>query len=990
MAQGGHRTSSLEKRAADSCSGLKVFAPWDLLRGRDVFKHVSELDCEDEEADLAHYAPNCATFSRAREIPIPGVLNAPKPIRSSESPLGIPEELKNLSRKALTRLENDSFMAQDSARRALARHRRRKFFSLEHPLRSIAMDLPEWRELLSTPGVFLSKYHTCMFEGSKRKKAQALIHNMEELKDMEKVCNGSSKCDRSGQFHERWRPVIAQGKVKQFVTGEEREYPRGFCEAYASCVLTAVKDGRVRSFLEIYSGPNAPLSNAVSLSSGGQGVERFVRKSEDVGREKQTGEDLKSPPPKSINPLASCKSWDVPSVENTTNRVIAVESFRQPSFGKRTQLIKDGLNNPYDHLKMALKLVHPFDKQEGLKEMHLKGLEWTKSQKDANQSRLDILESVRVLKQDPGVRKRDAELKSLSGPAFEKLGKKLDLGLMEALQDLTSLEDKAIPLLCATGMTITGRALESPFFLPQVESQKVTREEFVKTSKRRRAEAIKRTLFMSQQGGHDMASAIWSKAQKEIAEGSMGPSMTLEEAEAKFGNFFNVVPCFGLQQGLDNAGKKKYRRIDDHTAGWVNLAAKRMQRIEMANVDYIATMVKASSKSFPSVALEICTADMQSAYRQVPLAEQDVPASITAIYDPESRQVKLHEMYGQPFGAGHAVPNFYRVAEWFCRLVVRLYGIQCDHFFDDYWIVDRAENSRVSLKCLLETAQLLGIRFDLDKTQLPAKQAEVLGVLFDLSDIQTGSLCIKAKPKRAENLIANIDSCMQSNMLTASQAASIVGKFGFLCSTLFGKAGRCASLGVRARQYTSSSDTTMNPSLTTSLKLMQEFLRICPPRQLSFHSPLPPFVLYSDASDVPERKPRFGVGGVLVDQRFHPKLYQLELLAGPVSLTTWGQQVLDAKLLHFVDNDAASSCLVKGYSPKTDSSELVGIYWLTAAAHRVSIYIDRVESKSNLSDGPSRFDNELLTRLGSLEVKPILPPNFFLDSVSSWFQLPAT
>ena len=512
-------------------------------------------------------------------------------------------------------------------------------------------------------------------------------------------------------------------------------------------------------------------------------------------------------------------------------------------------MIKDGLNNPYDHLKMALKLDHPFDKQEGLKAMHLKGLEWTQSQKDVNQSRLDILESVRVLKQDQGVRRRDGELKSFSGPAFERLGKKLDLGLMEALQDLAGLEDKAVPLLCATGMTITGRALESPFFLPQVEAQKVTREEFVKTSKKRRAEAIKRTLFMSRQGGDDMAAAIWRKAQKEIAEGSMGTFMTLEEAEARFGSFFNVIPCFGLQQGLDNAGNKKYRRIDDHTAGWVNLAAKRMQRIEMANVDYIATMVKASSRSFPSVALEICTADMQSAYRQVPLAEQDIPASVTAIYDPESRQVKLHEMYGQPFGAGHAVPNFYRVAEWFCRLVVRLYGIQCDHFFDDYWIVDKAENSRVSLKCLLETAQLLGIRFDPDKTQLPAKQAEVLGVLFDLSDIQTGSLCIKAKPKRAENLITNIDSCIQSGMLTASQAASIVGKFGFLCSTLFGKAGRCASLGVRARQYTSSSDTTMNPSLATSLKLMQEFLRICPPRQLSFHSPLPPFILYSDASD---------------------------------------------------------------------------------------------------------------------------------------------
>lgn len=100
--------------------------------------------------------------------------------------------------------------------------------------------------------------------------------------------------------------------------------------------------------------------------------------------------------------------------------------------------------------------------------------------------------------------------------------------------------------------------------------------------------------------------------------------------------------------------------------------------------------------------------------------------------------------------------------------------------------------------------------------------------------------------------------------------------------------------------------------------------------------------------------------------------------------------VADSKILHFVDNDAASSCLVKGYSPKIDSSELVGVYWLTAAAQKVSIYIDRVESKSNLSDGPSRFDNTLLARLGSLEVQPQFPPGFLLDSVSSWFQTSAT
>lgn len=365
---------------------------------------------------------------------------------------------------------------------------------------------------------------------------------------------------------------------------------------------------------------------------------------------------------------------------------------------------------------------------------------------DVNVARRKILESVKKLKEEHHVRRRDAELKRLSGPSFNKLGKKLDLGLMEALQDMVGLEDKAVPLLCATGMTIAGRALESPFFLPQVESQKVTREEFVRTSKRRRSEAMRRTEFMSQLGGEDMARATWEKAQKEIAEGSMGPSLTLSQAEAKFGAFFNVIPCFGLQQGLDNQGRKKFRRIDDHTAGWVNLAAKRMQRIEMANVDYIATMVKAFTKSLPSRKLVIGTADMKAAYRQVPLAESDIPAAVTAIYDPTEGEVKLREMYGQPFGAGHAVPNFYRVAEWFCRLIVRLYGIQCDHFFDDYWIIDTEGNSETSLECLLTTANLLGIGFDPEKTQPPATKAEVLGVILDLSEIETGSLYTKQSP----------------------------------------------------------------------------------------------------------------------------------------------------------------------------------------------------------------------------------------------------
>ena len=110
---------------------------------------------------------------------------------------------------------------------------------------------------------------------------------------------------------------------------------------------------------------------------------------------------------------------------------------------------------------------------------------------------------------------------------------------------------------------------------------------------------------------------------------------------------------------------------------------------------------------------------------------------------------------------------------------------------------------------------------------------------------------------------------------------------------------------------------------------------------------------------------------------------QLEILAGPIALHTWASVLKDVRILHFVDNDSASASLVKGYSPRSDSCAL-GIYWLRASSIPVDIYIDRVESKSNLSDGPSRFDCLLLERLGSTPTPALIPPELLEDPLS-WF-----
>ena len=135
--------------------------PWDKLRGEqfDVFAHEARLHEELDASASEHFAPNCATFSRARERPIAGASNAPVPLRSLDYPKGLTFLQQPKWRKTRKRVERDTDMAVTSAVEALKCHRSGRPFSLEHPGRSIARALPEWRELEREPGVKVTLHH---------------------------------------------------------------------------------------------------------------------------------------------------------------------------------------------------------------------------------------------------------------------------------------------------------------------------------------------------------------------------------------------------------------------------------------------------------------------------------------------------------------------------------------------------------------------------------------------------------------------------------------------------------------------------------------------------------------------------------------------------------------------------------------------------------------------------------------------------------------
>ena len=137
----------------------------------------------------------------------------------------------------------------------------------------------------------------------------------------------------------------------------------------------------------------------------------------------------------------------------------------------------------------------------------------------------------------------------------------------------------------------------------------------------------------------------------------------------------------------------------------------------MANIDYLVVMAKALHKSFETPLL-VGSEDMQGAYRQLPLPDKQLGISITAVYDPTTKQPALFEIYGQPFGAGHSVPNFYRCAEWLCRLVVRSLSIMNRSFLRRFLLC--VQSPRGVKLCLLYSAGLRHLRVQARSQKEPA------------------------------------------------------------------------------------------------------------------------------------------------------------------------------------------------------------------------------------------------------------------------------
>ena len=333
----------------------------------------------------------------------------------------------------------------------------------------------------ASEGVLSTEYHTCMFPPCERKKFQRLIHN-HPLKD---------------------------GRVISFSTGEEREYPKGFCVAYANGIKDLAADPSF-SFLEVFSGPNAPLSAAVAATVG---EELSDAKPSLLGREGTLVEGSRTET--GAEPRCQTPDLDLPlTAAESKYRKDAISSGKQPSYGKRTQMIADGLNDPIKHLEHAKRLAHPFASMETLKDDHVRAAEYLAGM-SADVTRCRLRSLTRLKEKVSALRTAQEQANLSASWTAKKLGLKIQTEAMKHLQAELHIEDKEVPDACRTGLGIIGTASKSNFFEEFEVPPSVSKVEYYQHMHQRSLCMIDRVLFMGRKGGRDLSEAIHQKLSPE-------------------------------------------------------------------------------------------------------------------------------------------------------------------------------------------------------------------------------------------------------------------------------------------------------------------------------------------------------------------------------------------------------------------------------------------------------------------------------------------
>ena len=969
------RRVGIESLGVDhACPGSRAKSPMirlDLRRKA----HQDILWSEIQRADVVWLAPPCGTASRAREVPLKQKgLPRVRPLRDARYPEGFPW----LTGVPAAKVQSANQLYAWAAEVFAYCLRTAKIVILENPANSWLWQTKWFKPL--RPKAFWQVLHNCMY-GSMRRKLTGLLSSI-PLPGMQLTCNGKHS-------HLAWGAQnTKQGWT--FSTAAETAYPVDFCRAVATDVLVALQE---RGFSFHHEGSPTAAAQAAMASNkqprrgrGQVGPSEFASK---VLLQVPVQSNL--PPTMPATAPAGLQGVPVGSKLLWSREVLKGDC--------RVKECEYGIyHTPEAFLDKALQTVHPFDTPVCIDRPNLRAIAFTLE----NGVEATALRRKQVLeyysKRKLELAEEEKKLKDSMHPDVRSVMESKNLLLFKEMLKDAEVHDEFLFDDMVSGFRVTGELRPSGQFPSKCKVAAITVDDLRATAKwaKHLVEASCRRAAKDK----SVAKEVYAESLDQVDKGWLRGPFTWEQMDERHGGTWIPSKRFGVVQG------DKVRSVDDLSEFLVNATVTETEKILLEGIDEItclaryfggATVAGVDSFRLPSSSKGTVTRrlhpdfrngearrllgralDLKAAYKQLAVHPADRWASVLAVLDVESDKVLYFESLALPFGATSAVTGFNRAGRALRMIMSRLLFLTNTSFFDDYCQMEVAPLAESADSSALELMSLLGWQVSTgDKLKNFSSTFNMLGATISFDELPKGFVNVSNKPGRIEDIEKLAKELEARGQKGIDVLPSLKGKLLYAAGHVFGKCAQIATQLIRHYESFGSKSADFE-SLCRAIWLAIRTLKEAGPRRISLWSEQPPIVIFSDGAHESDLVTH---GAVIVDQAtgfkevFGDKvpddvvtgwrksgrrqlIFFAELFPVLVAKRTWADRLRNRRVLLFVDNQAAKSALIRGYSPLVDASKVLADIFELDVRLGCLTWVCWVPSKSNVADAASRLEFE--------------------------------
>ena len=478
-------------------------------------------------------------------------------------------------------------------------------------------------------------------------------------------------------------------------------------------------------------------------------------------------------------------------------------------------------------------------------------------------------------------------------------------------------------------------------------------------------------------------SALLAQARKEAAEtGRISVPVPVEEVDL---SSVLLTPRFPVEK-LKEDGSISVRAVDDCTASEANAATSQAEKLGVDGVDKLHLLAQwfvAETGELPS----FFKADIDAAFRRVPL-EPGQRHLCWVVFRAEG-QTWCACHYAACFGAMSSVHSWDRVGSLVTHIVRWAAKVALLRYVDDKFAPERQHTVQHAMGVVARLIRALLGETAVAPKKLECGKALVILGLSVRADWR-GFHCTPDEAKRRK-WKAKLEEALRTGVLQPGACSKLAGALSWAAANAFHRLGRamlrplfCHAKGRRpgvrrelelalrwwlhVLDYDLHQERPWGEAAGDHATLIVD-ARSTPPRLAAVFFPPAGDVQFCDMAPGEEALRHFrrrGDGDILA----------LELLAIALGVSTFAKQLAGGTVVVFSDNTGAERATARGSAAAWDYSAVVHCLWRFAAEHGFGMWLERVGTKDNIADLPSREDYGLLRAIGARRVEARLDVSF--------------